>query len=195
MAKLFSFTICDSINNLPASGGTVPMLIAPQIALRPQFVPGNFSFGLAIGMSEIDLHISNKLKLVIQSPDGNVIHDSGETDLPIISKGDTLPQKYQGFMMCVDIRNLVIPCEGEYIFTFYLNGECVAKQSVPIFKRVSNGYSNLYNRKFQYSNPCSTKCKNLLRYGSCAGTCGFNYWYSFCPYANFCNKSEYLFLD
>ena len=110
MAKLFSFTICDSINNLPASGGTVPMLIAPQIALRPQFVPGNFSFGLAIGMSE--------------------------TDLPIISKGDTLPQKYQGFMMCVDIRNLVIPCEGEYIFTFYLNGECVAKQSVPIFKRV-----------------------------------------------------------
>ena len=38
--------------------------------------------------------------------------------------------------MCVDIRNLVIPCEGEYIFTFYLNGECVAKQSVPIFKRV-----------------------------------------------------------
>ena len=158
MAKLFSFTICDSINNLPASGGTVPMLIAPQIALRPQFVPGNFSFGLAIGMSEIDLHISNKLKLVIQSPDGNVIHDSGETDLPIISKGDTLPQKYQGFMMCVDIRNL-------------------------------------YNRKFQYSNPCSTKCKNLLRYGSCAGTCGFNYWYSFCPYANFCNKSEYLFLD
>ena len=99
MAKLFSFTICDSINNLPASGGTVPMLIAPQIALRPQFVPGNFSFGLAIGMSEIDLHISNKLKLVIQSPDGNVIHDSGETDLPIISKGDTLPQKYQGFMI------------------------------------------------------------------------------------------------
>ena len=135
MAKLFSFTICDSINNLPASGGTVPMLIAPQIALRPQFVPGNFSFGLAIGMSEIDLHISNKLKLVIQSPDGNVIHDSGETDLPIISKGDTLPQKYQGFMMCVDVRNLVIPCEGEYIFTFYLNGECVAMQSVPIFKR------------------------------------------------------------
>lgn len=44
MAKLFSFTICDSINNLPASGGTVPMLIAPQIALRPQFVPGNFSW-------------------------------------------------------------------------------------------------------------------------------------------------------
>ena len=55
--------------------------------------------------------------------------------------------------------------------------------------------SNLYNRKLQYSNSCSPKCKNLLRYGGCAGTCGFNYWYSFCPYANFCNESEYHFLD
>lgn len=137
MAKLFSFTICDSINNLPASGGSVPMLISPQIALRPQFVPGNFSFGLAIGMSGINLQISNKLKLVIHSPDENIVYDSGETDLPIVlSKVDTLPQKYQGFMMCVDIRNLSIPCEGEYVFTIYLNGECIANQSVPIFKKV-----------------------------------------------------------
>lgn len=137
MAKLFSFTICDSINNLPAPGSTVPMLIAPQIALRPQFIPGNFSFGLAIGISGIDLQISNKLKFVIHSPDGKVVHDSGETDLPIVSKVDSfLPKMHQGFMMCIDIRNLLIPREGEYVFKFYLNGECVANQSVPIFKRM-----------------------------------------------------------
>lgn len=136
MAKLFSFTICDSINNLPVPGGAVPMLIAPQIALRPQFIPGSFSFGLAIGMSGIDLHISNKMRIVIQSPNGDSIYDSGENNLPLTSKEDTLPQKYQGFMMCLDIRNLVIRCEGEYVFTFYLNGECVANQPVPVFKKV-----------------------------------------------------------
>lgn len=136
MAKLFSFTLCDSINNQLTPDGTVPTLIAPQIALRPQYVPGNFSFGLAIGMSEIDLHISNKLNLVIKSPGGNMIHDSGVIDLPIVSKDDTLPQEYQGFMICIDIRNLAISCEGEYVFTFNLNGEYVAEKSVPIFKRV-----------------------------------------------------------
>lgn len=136
MAKLFSFTICDSINNQLTPEGSVSTLIAPQIALRPQFVPGNFSFGVAIGMSEINLHISNKLNLVIKSPDGIVIHDSAEIELPIVSKEDTLPQKYQGFMICVDIRNLAIPCEGEYVFTLNLNGDHVASQSVPIFKKV-----------------------------------------------------------
>ena len=136
MANLFSFTICDSINNLATPTGPVPMLIAPQIALRPQFIPGNFSFAMAIGMSGINLNIPNNLRLTIHSPDGMIIHNSGENALPIATKDDLLPAEYQGFMMCVDVRNLVIPCEGEYAFTFYLNGECVAKQMVPIFKKV-----------------------------------------------------------
>lgn len=137
MANLVSFIVCESINNMPAAQmGSVPMLIAPQIALRPQFVPGNFSFGMAVGISDIDLRTTNKMRFIIKCPDGTIVQDSGENELPIAPKGDTLPPKHQGFMMCMDIRNLAIPSEGEYEFEFYLNGECVGKKEVPIFKRV-----------------------------------------------------------
>lgn len=137
MVKLFSFTICDSINTMQVSVGTVSMIVAPQIALRPQFVPGNYSFGLAIGISGLELKMTNRVKIVITSPEGSVVHDSGEIDLPIVSDDDTLPHEYQGFMMCADIRNMGVPCEGEYCFAFYLNGTFVADKSVPIYRRAA----------------------------------------------------------
>lgn len=137
MAKLVSFIVCESLNNMPAgNAGVVTMLIAPQIALRPQFIPGNFSFGISIGISGIDLKKANKTKLVITSPNGEVLYDSGENELPIITKPDSLPEEYQGFMISIDIRNLTIPCEGAYTFSFYLNGEKFASQCVPIYKKV-----------------------------------------------------------
>lgn len=137
MAKIVSFVVSESINNMPAPQmGTVPMVVAPQIALRPQFIPGNFSFGMAVGVAEIDLHIVNKIRFVITAPDGSVVQDSGDNELPIAPKDDTLPAEHQGFMMCIDIRNLAIPCEGKYSFAFYMNGECIGTQMVPVFKRV-----------------------------------------------------------
>ena len=137
MAKLYSFTICESLNNMPAGdAGSIPMLIAPQIALRPQFIPGNFSFAMAIGVSEIDLKQLNKMRFTIAGPDGTILNDSGENELPIVPKPDLLPAEYQGFMMCIDVRNLVIPSEGMYIVSLYLNGEQFAAQGIPIYNKV-----------------------------------------------------------
>lgn len=136
MAKLVSFTICESLNNTPSGNfGTVPVLISPQIVLRPQFIPGNFSFGIAVGISEVDIKVSNKVKFTITGPDGNVLNDSVETDLPVVVKPDSLPDQYQGFMLCIDIRNLAVPCEGAYTFSLYLNGDQLTPQCIPIYKR------------------------------------------------------------
>jgi hypothetical protein len=136
MAKLVSFVVCESINNMPtANMGVVPNVVAPQIAIRPQYIPGNFSFGMVVGIAGIDLHVTNRMKFTIKDPAGTVLQDSGENELPIAPKDTVLPEKYQGFMMCMDIRNLAIPCEGEYVFSFYLNGECVGTQNIPVFKR------------------------------------------------------------
>lgn len=137
MAKLFSFTICDSISNVSAGAmGMVPTLVSPQIVLRPQYIPGNFSFGIAIGISEIDLNQTNKMRFTITNPKGEIVHDSNESELPIPpeGKGDSLPAELQGFMMCIDIRNLAIPCEGVYIFSIFFNGENIASHEIPIYK-------------------------------------------------------------
>lgn len=136
MAKIVSFVVCDSINNIPTlQAGTVASLVAPQIALRPQFVPGNFSFGIAVGIADINLQEENKMRFTISDPAGNVVQDSSESELPKIPVHDTLPKEYQGFMINMDIRNLVIQSEGAYKFSFYINGSCIGEREVPIYKR------------------------------------------------------------
>lgn len=137
MAKIVSFVVCESINNMPSTNvGVVPNLINPQVVLRPQYIPGNFSFGIAVGVVGIDLKVPNKIRFTISNTDGIVIQNSGENDLPVVREEDTIPNEFQGFMMCMDIRNLVLHNEGEYSFTLYLNGESVGMKSIPIFKQV-----------------------------------------------------------
>lgn len=138
MAKLVSFVICDAINNIPGpadQGKNVPALVAPQIVLRPQFIPGNFSFALAVGVADIDLQAENKIRITISDPTGNFIQDLGENELPKIPIEDTMPKEYQGFMINMDVRNFVIESEGEYTFSLYINGECIGMQKIPVFKR------------------------------------------------------------
>lgn len=137
MAQLTSFVICESINNMPAANmNVVPTLVAPQVTLRPQYIPGSFSFGVAVGINGIDLQTVNNVRFTIKSPESVILQDSGVSELPVAPQDTALPSKYQGFMMCIDIRNLAIPCEGEYVFSFFLNDECVGNHIIPIYKRV-----------------------------------------------------------
>ena len=137
MANLFSFILCDNLNNFQQGpNGPIPMLISPQLALRPPFIPGTFSFGMAVGINDVNVHTPNKMKVTIKTPDGKVIYDSGETELPFSPDEDTsLPTEYQGFMMNIDIRNLPIEKEGAYYFTFLVNGKEVGTKLVPIYKK------------------------------------------------------------
>ena len=138
MAKLAAFMLCDSINTIPIpAGGVLQQLISPQIALRPQFVPGNFSFGVTVGVQGVDLHITNRIRFTISDSHGKVIQDSGTSESPPIPEDvpETMPKEYQGFLMNMDIRNLVINENGEYLFSIYVNDELIGTQSVPIFQR------------------------------------------------------------
>lgn len=137
MAKLVSFVLCDSINNITApQSGMVTNLVSPQIALRPQFVPGNFSFAVAVGIADIDLQTENRMRFTIVDPTGEIAHDTGENVFPIFPAHDTMPREHQGFMVNMDIRNLAVQAEGEFRFVFYINGTCIGEYKVPIYKRV-----------------------------------------------------------
>lgn len=137
MAKLVSFVVCSAINNIPVTNTEqLTHLVAPQIALRPQFIPGTFSFGVAVGIADIDLQEENTMRFTVASPDGNVIQDSGETPLPKSPVHDTMPKEYQGFMLNIDIRNLVVQDEGKYTFNFYINGDSIGEYGLPIYKQV-----------------------------------------------------------
>ncbi|MDD6441889.1 MAG: hypothetical protein PUG71_07270 [bacterium] len=133
MAKLSMFMLCNAINNLQQANGSIPQLIGPQTVLRPQFVPSNFSFGIAVGVTDVNLHESYRIRFTIADPDGKVVHDSGESDFPAIEKADTLPVEYQGFALSIDIRNLIVEKEGAFKFNLFINGKVVGEHEIPIF--------------------------------------------------------------
>ena len=129
--------LCDSINTVPVpEGGILQQLISPQAILRPQFIPGNFSFGIAVGIQGVDLQITNRIRFTITDPNGEVVQDSSTEVSPMPENiKETMPKEYQGFLMNTDIRNLVIRESGEYLFSIFINNELVGTQSVPVFQR------------------------------------------------------------
>ena len=138
MAKLVSFVACASIDNVPTvNGGPITHLVSPQTVIRPQFIPGTFSFGIAAGIADFDMQSKHNFRFTITNPCGQIINDSGEGVIPESSIQDTMPMKFQGFMISIDIRNLVVEYEGEYTFTFYIDEQPIGEHKIPIFKRAT----------------------------------------------------------
>ena len=131
MANLISFMVSDSAQNI--SG--VQHIVAPTVALRPQFIPGTFSFAVSFGVSGINLNENNTMKIQIKKPSGAVIQELPDSPLPVIKEIDTLPAEYQGFIGGLEFRNVVIDEEGCYEFEVYVNGELIGRRPIPIFKR------------------------------------------------------------
>lgn len=128
------FMICDAVNSAtPNPNINIPQLSGPQVVLRPKFIPGNFSFGIAAGVIGVDLSTNNDVRFTISSPDGTIIQDSGSASFPALANEDTLPSEYQGFMLTLDVRNLVIEKEGIYKFRLWINGEEIGAHDIPIF--------------------------------------------------------------
>lgn len=135
MIKVTTFMLCDAINNVTLpNGSVVPQLSAPTAILRPQFIPGSFSFGVAIGLLGVNIHQENKIKFAIVDPDGVTIQNSGESSIPAFTDEDNLPADWQGFAMSIDVRNLVIQKSGIYTLKFYINDEEVCAKEFPVFE-------------------------------------------------------------
>lgn len=135
MPKINMFMVCDSINNIQAAGGPVAQITAPREALRPPIIPGAYSFGIGVGIRGIDLQTPTRIRYTITDSEDNIIFDTGESELPPMSKPDSIPIDFQGFLITTDVRNVVIKADGLYMFNLFVNGEQMEPQEVPIFKR------------------------------------------------------------
>ena len=135
MPSISMFLVCDSINSVSTQPNlNIPQLTGPQCVLRPQFIPSTFSFGLAVGVIGVDSNKQNVIRFTISNPEGTIIQDSNENTFPPVGFDDTMPKEYQGFMMSLDIRNLLIEKEGIYTFTLYVNTFEIGRKEIPIFR-------------------------------------------------------------
>lgn len=136
MAELATFVVCDGVQNLTIpGGGAIPQITAPTIALRPQFLPSNFSFGLSIGLRDVNIRNENIFQLTIVRPDGSVAHDSGPIHMPPSTNDSTLPDKFQGAILTMDLRNVALTIEGCYEVHIFLNNALISSQPLPVYIR------------------------------------------------------------
>lgn len=134
MPTLTTFTVCESVGNFaPQPNVNIPQLNGPQAVLRPYFIPSSFSFGISAGVIGVDSKKSNSVRFLIKNPEGIIIQDSGESMFPALSEDDSLPNDYQGFVLTLDIRNLIIEEQGVYVFELFVNDESIGTRDIPIF--------------------------------------------------------------
>lgn len=92
---------------------------------------------MVIGVSGIDLMKPNKIYFKIYDPDGKEVHRAPDLDLPLETIEETiLPEKYRGFTLCVDVRNVPMEKNGEYQLEFFVNGDSIGTEPIPVYKRV-----------------------------------------------------------
>ena len=133
MLEISMFMLCDSIIINPQG----PQLISPQAILRPSFIPGNFSFGLSAAITGIKTSIPHSFYFHIKNPKGKIIHQSPVQNIPVDANiaSDDIPEKYQGIVMAIDVRNLPLEEEGEYQFSIIVDNSDTASHSFPIYKK------------------------------------------------------------
>ena len=130
MAKIAMFMLCNRV----ATEGTDTNLISPQLALRPDFIPGNFSFGLCVGISAVQPE-DEKIQFTIIGPSEVIIHEASNIPLNNLKVDNNVPLEARGFIVSIDARNVCIEQEGEYRFILTINGEETDSRSFYIYKK------------------------------------------------------------
>lgn len=140
MAKVTSFLVCESIENIPSPiGGLTTQLIGPTIALRPINIPSNYSFAITFTVQGIDSSRSVSIGVIIKDPDGITVQDTGGQELHIPDfSNDSMPIEYGGAIVNLDAKNVVLNKEGCYKIVIYEKGGVpIYEHNLPVYKGVT----------------------------------------------------------
>ncbi len=136
MPSIASHILGENLQNIPnGTGGIVQHLTAPTTVLRPQFIPGNYSFSVLIGVKDVDLQKENAMQIVLKSPTGDVVQMIDKQQIPVSTVDSELPDEYAGFMLGVDFRNVPFVAAGCYTLEVIINEELIGAIDVPVFRK------------------------------------------------------------
>lgn len=136
MARLASFLLSLLSQNIAASdGGIVQQLTGPLLVLRPKFIPSQYSFAVTIGINDIDLTQENILRIVLRTPTGSDLVDTGNITINPTPQDIQLPEEWQGFVATLPIQNTEFAVEGVYQLIVFCNDELLGTQSIPVYQK------------------------------------------------------------
>ena len=134
MARLSSFVYCLNAEK-PTDGRGTTNAFGLLSDLRPQFVPGVFSFSIAVSVLALGIDSQDATIRVafFESGSDAPIVDSGEICIPhevLEARDAEIPDEFQGLDLTMDMRNVLFKSEGEYLTKVYFDGDCIGEQPI-----------------------------------------------------------------
>lgn len=135
MPKLATFTLCEDITAITNDNGErKTCLTGPKASLSLSRIPGNFSFGIGLGLVNVDWSRDRKIAFEIWSPSGTCVEKSETIEIPDEYANTDIPVAQQSISFNAKVKNMNVPEEGNYKFVLLINGKCVGEKSFPILQ-------------------------------------------------------------
>lgn len=123
--KVTTFLYCLGTTNMDGKGAPLNVMgILPF--LSPEFIPSTFSFSIVMGLRGIDETCNHSMSIVFKAPNGEELVEAKNIVIPVEQwmDGDkALPKAYNGLMLGMDLRNVIIRQEGVYWTEVIFDGE------------------------------------------------------------------------
>ena len=135
MPKIATFTLCEDITaSINGNGERRTCLTGPKAVLSLSHIPGNCSFGIGLGLINVDWSRDRKIAYEIWSPNGTCVEKSETLEIPDKYANVAVPVAQQNISLNIKVMNMHVPKEGDYKFVLLINGECVGERTFPVFQ-------------------------------------------------------------
>lgn len=138
MASVSNFLYCINVQRVPNPQGKGESINAIGITsvLTLDYLPGPFSFSIFFSLLDVD-EGTNRIKVVFKDPNGEEIMNSGDLDIPPLPDDvrNTVPKNFTEYQLSMDLRNIVLKKEGEYVAELYYNDSVIAKEPLRVMKK------------------------------------------------------------
>lgn len=98
------------------------------------FAESHHSFGISIGIRDIDVHTRNTIQIILYAPDDTVAQDLGILNMEGTDSEDTLPKEFQGVILNADMRNVYLKMQGIYKIRELFNEKILSEHSLPVYE-------------------------------------------------------------
>lgn len=138
MAHVTTFIYSEESRNEMHPKGQKMNIINPLLVFSPKYLPGQFSFSVAIGILEVDYSETHVFRYFLKGPniEQEPLVDTGDIPIPTQPNPKNLPLEMQGIFMGFDLRNIELEDEGKYTSEVFLDGKSLGVY--PIFAKGMN---------------------------------------------------------
>ncbi len=129
MAKVSTFIYSDKASFNKDTG--TPIFENILEIIRPDYIPGNYSFSVIFSIT--DLRKEQNMKLLFVSPDEEILFETDNIELKL-EEEPAVPFPYTGVYAVFDLRNIRIEKEGIHRTAIIVNDEEIGSHFIPVWK-------------------------------------------------------------